>query len=379
MPNNLKHSEKNIIKTSWNIQFTKINSRKKFEDLVYKKITKKDFITAFVFSFLFVFWITSINKIWNWENFKADLFDTDEEQVIYDGEESRTFSPTLSFYPENRVIENWIRQEWKKVYLDYYTLETPDNIIEISLDNITSTPTCSYWWKYKFQWTTQYLKLWETVNESDISINWVNYPILSNQDWINANYKINLAWTWITIFFDKDIKNWKYYDFALKDWITIYKNYKTLEKFIPENLILSIKWNELNLEFDNKFETDFWRIVISENLISDLDWRINNNKSIVWKKIWNEVVIDNKKPLPETPVKWENLITILFSEDIFENPNKNIANNIFSWSTALSLNSEYSEYNIEWNEIKIYFFSWATLPDLTIWTWAVVDKAWNEV
>ena len=375
MPNNLKNSEGNIIKTSWNIQFTKINSRRKFEENIYKKITKKDFVMAFVFSFAFVFTFFSVQ---NWNQFKADLFDVEEEEIIYDWEESRTFSPSLSFYPENKIIENWTRQEWKNTYLDYYTLKTPDNIVEISLDNITSTPTCPYWWKYKFQWTTQYLKLWENINESDISLYWTNHPILSNQNWINANYKIDSTWTWITIFFDKDIKNWKYYDFALKDWITIYKNYKTLEKFIPEDLIVYIKWNKLNLKFSNKFETDFWRIIISKNLISDLDWRINNEISIIWKKIWNEFVIDNKKPIPETPLYLNNLITIIFDENINENPDKNIENNISIWWKILSEIDSYNEYDINQNELKIFFSTWSTLSGLTIWTWAVVDKLGNE-
>lgn len=375
MPNNLKNSEGNIIKTSWNIQFTKINSRRKFEENIYKKITKKDFVMAFVFSFAFVFTFFSVQ---NWNQFKADLFDVEEEEIIYDWEESRTFSPSLSFYPENKIIENWTRQEWKNTYLDYYTLKTPDNIVEISLDNITSTPTCPYWWKYKFQWTAQYLKLWENINESDISLYWTNHPILSNQNWINANYKIDSTWTWITIFFDKDIKNWKYYDFALKDWITIYKNYKTLEKFIPEDLIVYIKWNKLNLKFSNKFETDFWRIIISKNLISDLDWRINNEISIIWKKIWNEFVIDNKKPIPETPLYLNNLITIIFDENINENPDKNIENNISIWWKILSEIDSYNEYDINQNELKIFFSTWSTLSGLTIWTWAVVDKLGNE-
>jgi len=368
MENKIENSEKKSIVTSWNIRFKQIKSREDVHKNIYKKITKKDFVMAFMFSFMFVFWIYWAQN-YDSTKFKADLFDTTEEEVIYDWEESRTFSPTLSFYPENKIIENWTKEEWWKKILEYYTLETPDNIIEISLDNITSTPTCSHWWKYKFQWTSQYLKLWETINESDISVNWTNYPLLSNQDWINANYKIDSTWKVITIFFDKDIKNWKYYDFALEDWITIYENYKTLKKFNLWNPVYKISWNELEISFDNIFKTDFWRIIISENLISDLDWRINNQTSVAWKKIWDEIVIDNKNPEYKSHTYNNWILTILFSEIIIENPEKNLKNNI-------SINWNYSEHNIEWNELKIF---WATGSSFTLKQWVILDKNWNEI
>ena len=400
MPNNLKNSEKNTIKISWNVQFTKIKSRKKFEEQFYKKITKRDFVMAFMFSFIFVFWVISSQNpdlFLNLKNnFKADLFDTDLrwQDDNYDAVINSEFKITPFFYP--KVIKNWkwcseyettTDSDWNElknciwdITLDYYVPETPDNIIEIWIDKLIKDPACPFWQSlaYRFQWTNQYLKFWETLNESSISSKWVNYPILSTQKWINANYKIDKTWTWITIFFDKNIKNWKYYDFAMKDWITIYKNYKTLEKFIPENLNISIKWNELNLIFSNKFETDFWRIIVSENLISDLDWRINNNKSVVWKNILDEIVIDNKKPIITSSWKTSTDIIFNFDENIYENLNKNIETNIFSWTTVLSLVDWYSEYNIEWNELKIIFSSWSTLPDLTIWTWAIIDKNRNE-
>lgn len=365
-----KFEEKSII-TSGNIKFKEIEARKN----IYKKITKKDFVLAFTFSFLFVFWIYWVQ---NSQNYKADLFDEDLEEIIYDWEDSRTFSPTLSFYPENTVINNWTRQEWKNVYLDYYTLETPDDIIEISLDNITSTPTCSYWWKYKFQWTSQYLKLWEDINESDISIYWTNYPLLSNQDWINANYKVDSTWTWITIYFNKDIKNWKYYDFALEDWIKIYENYKTLEEFNSWEKTFSISWNELKISFENNFETNFWRIIISENLISDLDWRINSKWWVVWKKILNEIVIDNKKSLFESLWTWSLVLKLSFDENIYENTDKSFQDNIQIWWISLSSINNYSEYDIDWNSLNIYF-SWSIKWDLNILEWAIVDKNWNEI
>ena len=374
-----KKSE-NIINTG-SVKFKKIHSTEARKN-IYKKITKKDFVFALTFSFLFAFGIFWFQ---NAKNFKADLFNT-TEQTIYDWEKNRTFTPTLSFYPENNVISNWTSCDsyntttdvawvkhkecvWKTHY-NYYVLNTPDDTIDISLDNIVSDPTCSYWWKYKFQWTTEYIKLWETINESSTSIYWTNYPLLSKQEWINANYKINSDWKEITIYFDKDIKNWKYYDFAIKDWITIYENYKTLDKFIPKNLKIEISWNELILKFDNEFKTDFWRMIISENLISDLDWRINNQKSVVWKKIWKEIIIDNKKPSKEsiTNSSDKTVSVITFSENIYENPDINILDNItHTWTI--------DDYNIEWNKFRIY---WSSLSVTWISDWIVLDKSWNK-
>jgi len=377
----------NTINTG-SVKFRKINSIEARKN-IYKKITKKDFVFALTFSFLFAFGIFWFQ---NAKNFKADLFDT-PEQVIYDWEKDRTFNPTLSFYPENSVINNWTTCDsynistddawvenkecvWKTHY-EYYVSDTPNDTIEISLDNVVSDPTCSYWWKYKFQWTTEYIKLWETINESSTSVYWVNHPLLSKQEWINANYKIDETWTWVTIYFDKDIKNWKYYDFALDDWITFYENYKTLDVFDTWNRAYEIKWNELRIAFPNEFKTDFWRIVINENLISDLDWRINDQKSVVWKKIWNEIVIDNKIPVCKTVFTWSLIATISCSENIIEDENITSKINI-NWKTIDNLNTNWkiSELWVEWNLIKITFLesiSW----DLVIWTWAVIDKAWN--
>lgn len=363
------------------VKFKKINSTEARKN-IYKKITKKDFVFALTFSFLFAFWIFWFKNV---ETFKADLFDS-TDQVIYDWEKDRTFDPTLSFYPENKVISNWTScdsydtttdADWVehktcvwKTHFDYYVTDTPNNTIEISLDNVVSDPTCSYWRRYKFQWTTQYLKLWETINESSTSVYWANYPLLSNQKWINANYKIDSTWTWLTIYFDKDIKNWKYYDFAFDDWITFYQNYKTLDEFETWARTYSIKWNELKITFPNKFETDFWRIVIKENLISDLDWRINNQKSVIWKKIWEEIVIDNKKPAIDWTIDTsdDTINIITFSENIYENPNVNILDSItHTWII--------DEYNIEWNKFKIY---WSNLNVTWISDWIVLDKWWNE-
>jgi hypothetical protein len=55
MPNNLQNSEKNISRSPLDNQDTKFSSRKEFENIVYKKITKKDFVMALTFSFMFVF------------------------------------------------------------------------------------------------------------------------------------------------------------------------------------------------------------------------------------------------------------------------------------------------------------------------------------
>ena len=364
--------------SSWNIKFTKLWNREDIRKQIYKKITKKDFIMAFMFSFLFIFWVFWVQDFdkFFWNNFKADLFDNTVDQTIYDWEQWRTFQPTLSFYPENKVIKNWELSNNGKNYLNYYTLDTPDNIISISLDNITSNPNCSYWWKYKFQWTNKYLKLWESVNEDNIWINWVNYPLLSIQSWIWANYKIDLTSKIITIYFDKDIKNAKFYDFALKDWIKIYSDYKNLTEF-NWTFTTEISWNELKLNLSKPFNVDFWRILIWKNLISDLDWRVNTDWWVVWLKIWENFVIDNKKPEKISDSTWNLVINVSFGENIFENPNKNLIDNIEVWNKKLSEIGQYSEYNIEWNELKIYFTS-SVSWDLKILSWAVIDKSWNE-
>ncbi|MCD5382936.1 hypothetical protein LR002_02330 [Candidatus Gracilibacteria bacterium] len=361
------HNDKNNQQQIKNQNIDFKQKRQEFEQKMYKKITKKDFVFALMFSFIFVF---TIFYSQNSENFKADLFNTSEENIIYDGETGRQVEPTLSFSPSNDIINNGILQKDGKTYLNYYVLDNDNQNIDIAIDNITSKPTCPYGRRYKFQGTTQYLKLGEVVNEANLENNTVNYPVLTKQPGINANYKINESGTGITIYFDKDIKNGKYYDFALKDGITFYSDYNTLTKFTPQNLQFQIHQNELVLTFNNLFKVDFGRIIIDDNLISDLDGRINDKNLVVGDTIGGEILIDNKKPqfISKTYDATNKILKIFFDENIMENPNKNFLE-------LLTTNGTITDFDITQNQIDIYG---AESNSFTLGIGAVIDKNGNE-
>ena len=70
------------------------------------------------------------------------------EDVLDDWEPSRVLQPTLMFYPENSVIHEGCYSNT----CTYYVLDVPNDTIDIAVDNVTSNPSCSYWYRYKFQW-----------------------------------------------------------------------------------------------------------------------------------------------------------------------------------------------------------------------------------
>ena len=321
---------------------------------------KKTFV---FFLFLMILWWVLFNasqKGYFWLlKYKADLLDWSSsvlDALIDEWEPSRSFEPSFIFNPENSVYFD--KCTWN--VCDYYVLDVPDNTIDIWIDNITSKPSCDYWWRYKFQWYQSYFKLWEWVSDADISRDNANYPVLSFQEWTNKTYEINE--NEVIVYFDKIITNAQFYDFVMKRNVVVYSDYRTGEQQSINSLADAVKvieWtNKLEIILSDNYLVDYWRIVIKENIIADSDWRISPNDILVWDKIeinWiPQYVIDNKVPVVDSiSSTWTSTtqVDIVFSENIYEISWLNISQNIKDqfWN-KFSNNPAFAEASIDWNE-----------------------------
>lgn len=338
--------------------------------------------------FAFVFWLqvamnelqSYLSNVLNLRNsIKANLFDSQDpiDDVIYDWEPSRVLQPTMLFYPDNSVIFDKCDANWN--YCDYYVLNVPNNTVEVWVDNVTSNPHCPYWWRYKFQWYSRYFKIWDRVTDADVNYTDANYPVIKVQDGINKAY--SASWNEITIYFDKNIKTAQYFNFVLKNNITVYKDYKTWAKATINSV--SINWNKLIITLSSTFSEDYWRIVINWNMISDIDWRLALNDMVVWDEIKNsdwivEYIIDNLRP---TATAWFrtvwNSIIITFSENIFAAEWANLYENISDQTWPLINHPSITDIDVEWNELRLFFSASPNITNISIAPNTVVDKAWN--
>jgi hypothetical protein len=356
---------------------------------LYKKIHIIIFLLSAFYLIYVYLWTENLSK--NSKNLKADILD----DIIYEWEPDRTFSPSMVFYPDNKVVLNWCSAN----SCSYYVLNVPDDTIDIGVDNITSSPHCQYWWRYKFQWFPKYFKIWERVTDSDVNFYEANYPLLQTQDWTNRNYLID--WVNIYIYFDKNIKNAQFYNFALRDWVTVYKDYKTW--FTANVMWVSIvNWNQLKIETQywinwdpSNYYSNYWRIVIKKNIIADMDWRVIPNDLVVWDGVtlesWEiEYIIDNRVPKlkenedgfsEENNGSWSTKISLIFDENIFENSEwPNILDNIkvYPQNKLLKDLDGFVEYDIEQNIVNL-FFTWEdwSINNALVEFWVFADKVWN--
>ena len=310
----------------------------------------------------------------------ANSFDFWDEfgDLLDDWEPSRILQPTLMFHPENSTVF----EDCSTNICSYYVLDVPNDIIEIWVDNVTSDPHCEHWWRYKFQGHSNYFWIGENITDSDISFDSANYPVLSAQDWTDKNYKIE--WNSLTIFFDKNIQIAQFYDFVLLDNILVYKDYRTWE--ILDVLDFEIDKNQLELTFADDFVTDYWRVIIRWNNIADIDWRIAHGNITVWNKIslpnWkNEYAIDNISPTwiwKTFTNSGSTVITVLFSEDIFEIPWRNLYQMISDQNGPIIEHPLVEDVDVEWNEIRVFFSGPHTATGVTVNTWSVTVKVGNK-
>lgn len=322
-------------------------------------------------------------------NSRADLLNSSNwvlDDLIDEWEPSRSFSPTFVFNPDNSVYFD--KCTWNNC--DYYVLDVPNNTIDIWIDNVTSKPGCDYGWRYKFQWYQSYFKLWEWVSDADISRDNANYPVLSSQEWTNKNYEIN--WNEITVYFDKIITNAQFYDFVMNRNVVVYSDFKTWKQsalYTWSSAVNVIEWtNKLEIILADNYIVDYWRILIKKNVIADTDWRIAPNDILVWDKLeieWvPQYVIDNNVPVVDS-ISWTwtfvTQVDVVFSENIYEISWLNIAQNVKDqFNNKLSNHPNFAEASIDWNELKIFFFTWSNITDVKVNTWAIKDKLgnWNN-
>ena len=330
-------------------------------------------------------WEFAFIKYHYWEDFKANLdWGSFLDDLIDEPDPSRSFAPTLTFLPEWMIHYDKCDDWWDNC--EYYVLNTPDDVIEIWVDNVTSNPHCDYWWRYKFQWYSKYFKIWEWITDADISSANANYPVLKQQEWTNKNYKID--WNKITVYFDKDIAIAQFHNFTLKNNIKVYSDYTATvwgEATIDSVSIPGTGKSTLEIILfpaAYRYKPDDGRIVIRWNVIADKDWRIAPNDIIVWTKVlWDDLipryVIDNNTPTC-TSVNWNTgastQLTVFFNENIYEVSGVSLMEKITGGFPAL----DFTDINIEWNQLQLFFSSSNLTWWVTIGEWAVQDKVWNK-
>lgn len=320
---------------------------------------------------------------------KADLLSSSDiiDDVLDQGVPDRLFQVDPVFYPQNKVIFQGCTE--KGSLCSYYVMQTPDDTIDVWIDNITSNPHCQYWWRYKFQGYPYYFKLWERVTDADLDHNNPNYPLLQSQDWTWKNYLLSSWNQLVTIYFDKIIQNAQYYDFNLLNWVEVYSDLRIWKTIDVTWVTINPSDNKLLINLAEPLVSDYWRIIIKKNTLSDIDWRVIINDQMVWQLAnfdgKNQYVIDNINPHLITPTWSINLIwpdateiIVLFNEEVFEKEWIKYTQMIKVNGKLLASMPSFSDIDVEWNELRIFFKNLIQVGSVTVASWSLVDKVKND-